>query len=94
MGDWQLIETAPKDGTAVLVWDAYEGALTVGWVVAKYLANDGLSAGDMTTDLYNSGLMGWVCAVPDLAGFYFKLSNPTHWMPLPDSPLYMDQSDD
>ena len=94
MGDWQLIETAPKDGTAVLVWDAYEGAVTVGWVVAKYFANDGLSVGRMTTDLYNSGLMGWVCAVPDLAGFYFKLRNPTHWMPLPDSPLYRDQSND
>jgi hypothetical protein len=94
MGDWQPIETAPKDGTAVLVWDAYEGALTVGWVVAKYFANDGLSVGRMTTDLYNSGLMGWVCAVPDLAGFYFKLRNPTHWMPLPDSPLYRDQSND
>jgi hypothetical protein len=94
MGDWQLIETAPKDGTAVLVWDAYEGALTVGWVVAKYFANDGLSVGCMTTDLYNSGPMGWVCAMPDLAGFYFKLWNPTHWMPLPDSPPHRDESND
>jgi hypothetical protein len=94
MGDWQPIETAPKDGTAVLVWDAYEGALTVGWQVAKYLAKDGHSVGRMTTDLYNSGLMGWVRAAPDLAGFYFKLMNPTHWMPLPDSPPYGDESND
>jgi hypothetical protein len=94
MGDWQPIETAPKDGTAVLVWDAYEGALTVGWVVAKYLANYGFSVGRMTTDLYNSGRMGWARATPDLAGFHLKLINPTHWMPLPDSPLSRDESND
>jgi hypothetical protein len=91
MTEWQPIKTAPKDGTAVLVWDAPEGALTVGWEVAKYLAKDGYSVGRMTTDLYNSGIMGWVRAAPHHTRLYYKLSNPTHWMPLPEPPQEGDK---
>lgn len=36
MMDWQLIDTAPKDGTVILAWDGYDMA-TVKWAAKPYV---------------------------------------------------------
>ncbi|WP_367079153.1 DUF551 domain-containing protein [Luteitalea sp.] len=67
---WQPIETAPKDGTPVLVYFPEIGVWEVRW----------------STDVFDDGfwcvsdnkfedrpLRGWI-------------ENPTHWMPLPAPP--------
>lgn len=72
--DWQPIETAPKDGTKILLfqpdvwnsdWNDYEG---------RYEPC-------VETGFYND------CGYP--TGYYypvFPINTPTHWMPLPSPP--------
>ena len=82
MTDWQPIETAPKDGTAVLVmrntWPGIRGGRArrcdgINTVVAEWWANE------------SGGSGAWIC--------YMGLTQdpkcpfePTHWMPLPEPP--------
>lgn len=69
---WQPIETAPKDGTRILLWCVHQNAQ-----YAKDARAEGWEAaviGEWTT--HNRG--GWVWH--GLAGKH------THWMPLPDPP--------
>lgn len=63
MTGWQLIETAPKDGTPILMWATLHHMLMPNnsWHVGAYRH-------------------GWWSGVS-------KLSNETHWMPLPEGPL-------
>ena len=80
MNEWQPIETAPKDGTRVLlfggeqeVWksqrDSKAGPMVVGWA-------DGTEYGEQA----------WRFCTYD-SGFYGRLdTQPTHWMPLPEPP--------
>lgn len=63
LAGWQPIETAPKDGTTVLVE----------------------LAGDPPTTAYFSEEWGWLLATPG-GGATDRRCNPTHWMPLPESP--------
>lgn len=70
MSEWQPIETAPKDGTRVLLGRAE-------WVeIGRWLANSrayrGAPLGTWMDDADNGGPEGhdW----------------PTHWMPLPPPP--------
>jgi hypothetical protein len=63
-GEWKPIETAPKDGTRVLLY------VRNGWfgcVVGRFNARANNRAG------------GWLAD-------RFSISNPSHWMPLPDPP--------
>jgi hypothetical protein len=74
------IETAPKDGTFVLLFggrtdeeaehDVTEAECTRP-VVAKWEANDGYAGG------------GWVFAAWE-CGWRSSYENPTHWMELPE----------
>ena len=74
---WQPIETAPKDGTWVLLtggtvdgsWDGDTAPMVV---VGQYLPPWGSEA-------------IWHFAWYD-NGYYGEYSNPTHWMPLPEPP--------
>ncbi len=75
---WQPIETAPKDGTWILLCG---GRIEYGWcqedekpsaVVAQYA---GLSKNPV-----------WQFAWYD-SGYYGKYIEPTHWMPLPKPPV-------
>jgi hypothetical protein len=68
--NWQPIETAPKDGTRVLVYN-----------------------GDIYVAAWEDSSMslkikkGWVYAcVATNWNYYEVVYEPTHWMPLPNSP--------
>lgn len=72
MSEWQPIETAPKDGTRILIFD--NGCISIAnW--------------HEQIDNYNHAPFdGWLIFYPDDA-FYTQVSeNPTHWMPLPEPP--------
>lgn len=70
--EWQPIETAPKDGTPILLyWPGHRGHIATNCFVARWnvLAEDWLSSGQ---------------PVWRGAGIY----EPTHWMPLPEPPSH------
>ncbi len=77
VGKWQPIESAPKDGTWVLVSGGvanHEGD-NPPCVVAQY--TNYLNGG--TTDWH------WQFAWYD-GGYYGEYDDPTHWQPLPEPP--------
>lgn len=76
MGDWQPIETAPKDGTEILVCvsynlgceeDGYETKTWVDWALEPYV---------------------W----PQFRDRIDIPFPPTHWMPLPSPPTTPDSA--
>ena len=72
---WQPIETAPKDGTRILLFHEVEpGGLRPAIVPAKWF-DDGWLAGWDADD----GVLLWA---EGRAG-----KGPTHWYPLPPGPL-------
>lgn len=78
--EWQLIETAPKDGTEIFVF-CYDGIFKAVYLTEKDLEEvdsedyENLSTGFYEKTLYNN-----------LYDEYFYYLNPTHWMPLPKPP--------
>lgn len=71
MQDWQSIETAPKDGTSILIWN---GEHTIGyWAVSvKNFIFEGWTTGWETVSGYDVG--------------YNQIYGATHWMRLPLAP--------
>ena len=70
---WQSIETAPKDGSYLLLWEQYSDAPFVG-----YWSDGSWSVSHEHVDAEG----GW-----DGANVVDALSMPiTHWMPLPAAP--------
>lgn len=71
---WQPIETAPRDGTEVLVWCSRNNEM---YVCVYYKKADDDKAPSP-----------WLYAVSDYyqTDPYHVVSNPTHWMPLPPPP--------
>jgi len=67
---WQPIETAPKDGSAILIWPA-ESAFT-------RRKNHFISYVVRWNDLEE----GWI----EASGEEYDRFCPTHWMPLPEPP--------
>jgi hypothetical protein len=68
--NWQPIETAPKDGTVIIIYDTEWGVYAAEWSPSWY--------GDTTNQ-------GWIEARFDEEyGSYAK--NATLWMPLPEPP--------
>ena len=70
MTNWQPIETAPKDGTVILLFVAP-------WVVAGYF--------DLDEDVYPWVWMD-LDASGSLNGSRDDGTRPAHWMPLPEPP--------
>ena len=74
---WQPIETAPRDGTWILLMG---GEIVYGW--------HSPSVPPMVVGQYTTHLNGqevephWQFAWYD-GGYYGEYENPTHWMPLP-----------
>lgn len=84
MNKWQPIETAPKDGTWVLVTPGSEERVSVG-----------MYSGERGACLGASGvryLSGWVDKQGSVSmshgecEFSYESIWPTHWMPLPEPP--------
>lgn len=74
---WQPIESAPKDGTWVLLWDArHEVAVSGRWWHEPTMD---------TPSGYEPGWDGW-SADDDLLVWDDPTSQPTHWMLLPAPP--------
>ena len=71
---WQPIETAPKDGTPVLIWMKYGSqAVTAEWRGGRWRAVwDGWSVIESESDF------GTECR---------EVEVPTHWMQLPAPPV-------
>lgn len=74
MSEWQPIETAPKDGTAVLLWADTEAGDANLRLFGKHLCEVGHSAcaqvGQFGDGHWHTEFIG----------------EPTHWQPLPDDP--------
>lgn len=76
-GVWSPIETAPKDGTHVLLhYPEYHQKVWVG----HYFSTETHSFGKL-----KSKSEGWHIGADILCGFV-KECHPTHWMPLPSLP--------
>ena len=73
MSEWKPIETAPKDGTdVILLW---KGSVEFGW----YNVQRNPKFGEWS--FYFSGSAAYSASNRDP-----NCPNPTHWMPLPDPP--------
>lgn len=71
MSTWQPIETAPRDGTEILLkiplqWEEPQGRIGSGDYVSAYWFDK---------SIWRNRLDHWI-----------PLYRPTHWMPLPKSP--------
>jgi len=84
MTDWQPIETAPKDGTRIIVYSngpSFSGAFKNRWNdenipwVGEVKWREGW---------YNEKINGWMIANCDEEYGYFV--EATHWMELPEFP--------
>jgi hypothetical protein len=99
MSTWQPIETAPKDGTAILAWCVHEAD--------PYHDGDNLTLYGAHTEGLSHVADGWAIVQwggswddstwesqgPMLPDWWFQYgsefevtANPTHWMPLPEAP--------
>ena len=70
--EWQPIETAPKDGTTILVANGNEGGYDT----------EPFQIGSASWDKSYSGFHWLSNACCDGVSYYV----PTHWMPLPEAP--------
>lgn len=82
MSEWQPIETAPKDGTDILVYSANEGQ-AVAWWDAEFGFD--YVGPKLTYKLIGAWTAGTATGVGTLDGEYLALE-PTHWMRLPAPP--------
>jgi len=78
MNEWQPIDTAPKDGTVVLLYGIWAGEIHG---PARSKAFDIGSFQDGRSDF--PGNDWWVLGTGD---YYECWMRPTHWMPLPEPP--------
>ena len=88
---WQPIETAPKDGTPILLARAVEDGdeytvVTLGWWIEGYDDGpDDMGHDDGFTDYrFDTFRPGRSIGNP---AYMYEAKQPTHWMPLPPPPF-------
>ena len=69
--EWQLIETAPRTGETIMIFDSY----------SDYKGIDGYG---ICTARWDYSLRWWI--MHQRYSNVISLINPTHWQPLPDAP--------
>lgn len=75
--EWQPIETAPKDGTSIMVWaDGYRWPEIVKY--EKYDEEDAMEIGAEGYWTFSEDLLSAVANVEE--------DFLTHWMPIPEPP--------
>lgn len=82
MSEWQPIETAPKDGTAIDVWAGGKRCPDVYW---SHSVN--ADTGEPISSPYDC--WAYKGQYVGIGGVYPKglgIHEPTHWMPLPEPP--------
>lgn len=80
MNNWQPIDTAPKDGTVVLVWWPIGDYPSGNHEFASFVDFGGkVPEGTFDGKPYRNGWCN------DRDGAYLPVE-PTHWMPLPEPP--------
>ena len=81
--EWKPIETAPRDGTRIIVYSTYSTESGVGGGM------DGPWVGEVfwQDGWYNEDKSGWMIANCDEEYGCFVVA--THWMPLPPPPEYL-----
>lgn len=79
---WQLIETAPKDGTVILLYGFWAGEIRGPRDEPQFLGCGSYDSGEEKEDLPYNGF-DW-----DLEGgdAYATWGKPTHWMPKLEPP--------
>lgn len=84
MTEWQPIETAPKDGT----WILLTGGNIEEWDVDEEVTNNPpiVTARFYRIEWWGSDLFDWYIAPYDSGLLHISYENPTHWMPLPALP--------
>ena len=88
MAEWQPIETAPRDGTSLLLWT--RAGVMVGWWDEGSEDHAPDSPGHDPGWFAGSGDDAAMPGRSPEHGFhayhYAALNQPTHWMPLPEPP--------
>lgn len=84
VGGWKPIESAPKDGTSILVMDNIATGLTSGFADKCWSGNTSVAAWWQGE---NNGEGAWVCymSLPREPHCAFE---PTHWRELPPPPRW------
>jgi hypothetical protein len=82
VNEWQSIETAPKDGTCILVHNNIARGLPSGKADKCWAGNTDVAAW-WTNE--NGGNGEWICYMDAVLDPKLHF-DPTHWMPLPEAP--------
>lgn len=77
MSEWQPIETAPKDGTAILAYNPMIGAYSTAYTT-RFVPDKPYGGG------FPCGY--WPNGTPGSDNFGRWDCQPTHWLPLPPPP--------
>lgn len=85
MTDWQPIETAPKDGTEVLLWRRDSGVFLGRWIAPEEFMNEVEMNQALLDGEEDRAESDWFYA-DFLYGGRVTDGTPTHWMPLPEPP--------
>lgn len=76
MSAWQPIDSAPKDGTRVLLY-TIEG-------LGESIEYPAMGTGRY--ERFEDGSEGWIATTLPDQSFYGSMSRPAFWMPLPSPP--------
>jgi hypothetical protein len=78
MMEWQPIDTAPKDGTAIKVKRVYQGRVAFEGYASWRTVNFGELRDPLSGEIFAQAenATGWMCTDIDK-----RFPEPTHWMP-------------
>ncbi len=78
--EWELIKTAPKDGTFILAYGPGLGMAREGYTIVSWCSTKNHRMGH---PYWSASVAGWQVYLDSDLG---RDTQPTHWMPLPHPP--------